>query len=140
MDFMALLFFPIFIGMWVFVTYVIAKVGWADLVEHFRFGEDFVGKKIGVISAGVNGASYQNALVLKCNHVGIYLRPTFLFRMFHPPILIPYKSIVDVKEKKVVVTKSVELIVGQPYIATIKLNARIFEKIKGVALAELKLD
>ncbi|UAY53632.1 hypothetical protein [Ferruginibacter albus] len=45
-------FFPFFfIGMWVLVCFIISKMGWADLFTNYPAPADFIGTRIGIISA-----------------------------------------------------------------------------------------
>jgi hypothetical protein len=93
--------FPFFfIGMWALITYIISKMGWADLVANYETTTSFPGHRLGIISASINGISYNNVLILRYNEEGIYLRPIWLFRLFHKPVLIPWKEIKEVRNRK----------------------------------------
>lgn len=123
-------FFPfIFAGMWVLVTFVLSKLGWANLATPYLFDRPFEGKRVGVITASINNVNYKNSLILKYNEEGIYLRPVVLFRLFHKPVLIPWKEIKEVRTKKVLFISFKELIVGHPFVAVIGLNQSTFNKI-----------
>ena len=124
-------FFPFFfIGMWVFVTYILSKMGWSDLVENFKLERSFSGRRIGYISASINSVNYQNSLILKCNEEGMYINSVIFFRLFHPAIFIPWSEIIDVRDKKILFTSYKELIIGNPFIATIKLRNKPYNKLR----------
>jgi hypothetical protein len=124
-------FFPFFfIGMWTLVTYVISKMGWTNLVDKYLFQDQFIGQRIGIISASINNSNYKNSLILKYNQDGIYLRPVILFRLFHKPILIPWTEIKEVRTKKILFTTLKELIVGHPFVAIITLKESTFRQIE----------
>jgi hypothetical protein len=124
-------FFPVlFIGMWILVTYMISKMGWADLAKFYETNKTFRGNKVGLISASINGANYNSVLILKYNDEGIFLRPVFLFRLFHEPILIPWKDIIETRDKKTLFIEFKELIVGNPFVAIVKMKKSTFAKIE----------
>jgi hypothetical protein len=123
--------FPFFfIGMWLLVTFIISKTGWTDLVANYRYDNAFTGTRVGIISAAINKANYNNSLVLKYNEDGIYLKPILLFRLFHSPVLIPWKEIKEVRDKKIFFYTYRELIVGQPLVAVIGIRNNVFSKIE----------
>ncbi len=122
-------FFPIlFVGMWILVTFIISKFGWADLAAKYKVEDTFIGSRIGIISASINSANYRNAIILKYNEEGIYLKTIFLFRLFHDPILIPWKEIKEVRGKKFLFFNPKQLIVGSPFVATITISSSTFSK------------
>ena len=123
--------FPfIFIGMWVIVSYIISRIGWARLVEKYRFDGDFEGTRVGIISASINGGNYNGSLVLKYNYNGIYLKTIFIFRLFHPPVLIPWNEIKEVRDRKMLFVKLKEIVIGDPFVALITLKESIYKKIE----------
>ena len=123
--------FPVFfIGIWILALYLISKRGWDNLAERFRMNDVFHGTRIGIISASVNGTSYNNSLVLKYNYDGIYLKTAFIFRLFHPPIFIPWKEIKYVRDKKIFFTNMKELVIGDPFIALIGLQATVYKRLE----------
>lgn len=130
MNYLIYLFPIFFIGMWILVTFVIAKMGWVALVENYQFDDTFTGEKIGLISASINSANYKNSLILKYNDEGIYLKPIFLFRLFHKPVLIPWKEIKDIRDKKILFITIKELTVGHPSVAFIGLTETVYDKIR----------
>lgn len=124
-------FFPfIFVGMWTLVTFIISKMGWATLVDNYQTSPHFEGQRVGIISASINSINYRNSLILKYNQDGIYLRPTILFRLFHKPVLIPWKEIKEVRDKKILLFSFKELIIGQPFVAIIGISKSVFDEIE----------
>ena len=124
-------FFPFFfIGMWILISYTLSKKGWQDLAEKYEAPGNFTGASAGWISAGINGVDYKNCLILKYNGQGMHLVPIFLFRLFHKPIFIPWNEIKDVRKKKVFFIELNELIIGDPFVATIKIKGSTFRKIE----------
>lgn len=122
--------FPVFfIGMFVFVIFFLSKKGWSDLAGQYQFEGNFEGDRVGIISAAINGVNYNNCLLLKYNHEGFYLRPVFIFRLFHKPILVPWKEIKNIRDKKLLFVQLKELVIGQPAVAIIQMRQSTFSKI-----------
>src|SRR4051812_15186749 len=119
-----------FIAMFVLVLFILSKKGWTDLANEYHFDGSFHGKRIGIISATINGVNYNNCLLLKYNEEGFYLRPIFIFRIFHKPILIPWKDIKDVRDKKILFVQVKELVIGAPAIAIMQMRIATFSKIE----------
>jgi hypothetical protein len=124
-------YFPfLFVGMWILVTFIISRVGWSDLAANYETINPFIGQRVGIISASINSANYNNSLIMKYNEVGIYLKPIIIFRLFHKPILIPWKEIKEVRYKKILLFSYEELIVGSPFVAMIRLKKSTFSIIE----------
>lgn len=120
----------LFIGMWILITFIVSKMGWADLVANYQSDAVFTGNRVGIISASINKTNYNNALILKYNEEGIYLKPILIFRLFHKPVLIPWKEIKEVRDKKILFYTYKELIVGQPFVATIGIRNTVFSSLE----------
>lgn len=127
-NIITILFFPFFICFFTFIIFFISKAGWSDLAAKYQSETPFRGRRIGTISAGINLARYNNALVLFVSDKGMYIKSVLLFRPFHPAILIPWKEVMEVKEKKILFTNYFELFIGNPKVATISLKRSTFKK------------
>ncbi len=124
-------YFPLFfIVGGISICYIISKMGWTDLAAKYETSPEFIGTKIGLISANINSANYKNSLILKYNDEGIFLRPIFLFRLFHKPILIPWQEIKSIRTKKNFFSSYNELLIGSPYVATITISNSIFQRLE----------
>lgn len=130
MELQFILFPFLFIGMWVFITFLISKGGWSKLAGKFQIEKPPIAKSLGLISGYINKTRYKNALILKYNDEGIFLSVLFLFRLFHPPLFIPWEEIKGTEESKVLLFKFRTLKIGDPVIARIKLNENTFQKLK----------
>lgn len=88
--------FPFFfVGMWLLVTFIISRSGWARFGEAYRCPERPSGTSYAVPFAmfGSFGARYNNAVRAVATEGGLYLRPIIIFSAFHPPFLLPWSSI-----------------------------------------------
>ena len=123
-------FFMFFVCMWILINHILLKMGWADLVEKFKMREKFSGKRIGLISVSINFVNYQNCVILKYDEKGMYLNLLIFFRLFYPPVYIPWTEIKDVRDKEIFLIKTTELIIGDPFVTTIKLRTRTWDKVR----------
>lgn len=119
-----------FIGLWILVTFIFSKLGWAALAANYQFDGVFTGQRIGIISGSINGINYKNSLILMYNDEGLYLKTIFLFRLFHKPVLVPWKEIKTVRDKSMLLFSVKELMVGDPHVARISIPEGVFDKIK----------
>lgn len=123
--------FPVFFaGMFTFVLFILSRKGWVDLADKYECKGHFRGDRVGIISAGINGVSYNNCLLLKYNNEGFYIRPIFIFRLFHKPLFIPWKEIQAIRDKQIIFVKLKELVIGNPAIALLQLGGSTFLKIE----------
>ncbi len=120
----------VFVVIWVSLTYIVANMGWKELSDKFKQEKPFEGKRIGIISAFINDASYHNGIILKFNHEGIFLKSILAFRLFHPAMFIPWTAVKEVNDKTQFLSNLKELIVGDPLVGVIRLKTKTFEKMK----------
>ena len=131
MLFIPFLFTFLFVGMWVFIVYFLSNSAWVHLVAKFKFTDQFVGKRIGIISARINYVNYNNSLILYYNEKGFYLKPVFIFKLFHPPIFIPWNEVQDIYDKKILFFKYKELwVIGHPNYTSITISDSTFKKLE----------
>jgi hypothetical protein len=92
----------IIIFCWIALSILIAKLsGWARLARHYRTGTPRDGVRFRFQSAGMRfGTNYGGCLTVGVNRMGLYLAVWFLFRIGHPPLLIPWRDITMTERKK----------------------------------------
>jgi hypothetical protein len=75
--------------------FVLSKIGgWAALTQRFRATEPFYGESWGWQSAKFRGwCNYNNCLTVGVSQEALYLSVMIPFRLFHPPLLIPWREI-----------------------------------------------
>ena len=78
----------------------------------------------------INFIDYRNALILEYNDEGLYIKPILLFRLFQPPILIPWEEIKEVRDKRILFSNMKQLIIGYPIVAKLKFYNSTFIKFK----------
>lgn len=96
------IFFPFFIGMWVGISFLLAQIGgWANLGAIYRTEKLLPNQVFNFVSGWTRwGVSYRSCLTVGADTDGIYCKPLFLFRAFHPPLFIPWSDI-SFKENQV---------------------------------------
>jgi hypothetical protein len=99
------LFLPFFVIMWVGITAVLSVVGgWGELGRRFPAttrpdGETFSFVS-GALNAGMLPVGYGNCLFVTVGSAGVRLSVLFLFRILHPPLLIPWTAIEAVTRER----------------------------------------
>ncbi|HPJ71373.1 MAG TPA: hypothetical protein PK636_01670, partial [bacterium] len=84
----------ILVGAWCAALKIISRLsGWSALAETFGFPGMFEGKVYRFQSARMGPVNLNLALNLGADESGLYLVPVFFFRLFHPPLLIPWSEI-----------------------------------------------
>ncbi len=87
---------PIYaVTLWTGISFLIAKIGgWRLLARRFRLNSTFVGEKWSMQSAAMRfGVSYNNCLAVGANNMGLFVRPMTLFRLWHPPLFVPWNEV-----------------------------------------------
>ena len=119
-----------FVAFWCAICGVISLAGWSQLAPSFRAENiNDVGPLQSFQSMDVGGARYSGAIVAGAWSAGLYLRVWPIFRVGHPPLLIPWSAIGPLQEQKMwwsqvwicTVTTSrfgrVKLTIGQRWLA-----------------------
>jgi Kef-type K+ transport system membrane component KefB len=97
-------FVAFFVVLWCFILWLASWVsGWRRLAERFASTFEYGGEVVAFVSARIGIANYSGMLILGAGDQGLYLVPIRIYRLFHPPLLIPWTEIVaDVHERAVV--------------------------------------
>ena len=69
--------------------------GWSRLARHFRYLGEAPSNYTGFVSGSVGWIRYRSCLIVGMSPSGLYLSTFFLFRFLHPPLLIPWSSVVS---------------------------------------------
>lgn len=124
--------FPIVFGLfWCFVVWLLAQVGgWARLGAMFPAGDEPAGERFDFQSFRMGVANYKNIVTVVLSEKGLYLRPFFLFRIGHPPLLIPWNQLLDPRQKNMLFFKYMQVTIGNPGVTTISLYSTLYERIR----------
>jgi hypothetical protein len=92
-------FFPyafpfLFLGMWTGVSYLLSRLsGWSALAARYRALTAPEGERLAWTSAHMGGVSFRSCLNLVLAPSGLFLVPHLPFRLFMPPLLIPWTDV-----------------------------------------------
>jgi len=107
-----IVFVPVFAGMWCGVIWLISKLGWRKFVDD-RVGEEQLprdAQKLGWQTLFIGGMglpiNYRSCMGGWITPMGIFLRPEWPFRPFHPLILLRWADVQDVREVAVLVIRN----------------------------------
>lgn len=120
----------IFIFCWVALSILIAKLsGWASLARHYRTDAPRDGIRFRFQSAGMRfGTNYGGCLTIGVQRTGLYLAVWFLFRVGHPPLIIPWQDITMTERKRFFIRQVIFDFARCPNIPFI-INKRLADKI-----------
>jgi hypothetical protein len=80
--------------MWTGISFLLSWLsGWRSLAERYRTGGAPDGERISWTSARIGSVSFRSCLNLTLAPAGLFLVPLLPFRMFMPPLLIPWADV-----------------------------------------------
>lgn len=127
-DFAPLLFLPTFPILWCGVCWLLAQLGgWAALAPRYATHLTPRGTPFRWQDARFGWVSYNNVLQIDVAREGLFLSLPWLFRLGHPPLLLPWHAIHDVSTQRFLWLRVVRFGVEQPPLARISLPAKVFE-------------
>ncbi len=120
----------LFLAWWCFVMLVISRIGgWAALAGKYRATSVPDGKRFSFQSASLGSANYGSCLTVIVGSAGLYLRVFSPFRVGHPPLLILWANLHDLREKNFFgLWRLVEMQVGTPSMTTLLLPFHLIEQ------------
>jgi hypothetical protein len=124
--------FPIyFLCLWFLVALVVSFVGgWFSLARLYRTRVPFNGSKWRGQSGQMRClTNYNRVLTLGTSQEGLYLASMFLFRLMHPPLLIP-RSEIKVRRKKGWVFEYVIFTMGHELAIPLRIRGSLGAKLR----------
>ncbi len=112
----------IFFLWWCFVVWLVGKIsGWQELAEKYPGGSQLDDPMVRwkwwqSVSMRAH-CNYNNCLILGISPKGLALRMPFVFRVGHPPILLPWQAIESAEAGQTWWIKTLRLQVGSPRIS-----------------------
>ena len=80
--------------MWPLILLVLSKLGgWSALARRYRHDEPYYGIVWTYQYGSLGAIHYKGVLTVGSGREGLYLAVSFLFRLFHPPLLIPWPEV-----------------------------------------------
>ncbi len=126
-------FIIFFIILWICVCKLISATGgWRTLARDYRANTAFDGQKRWLKSATMRRwTNYNNCVNIGANKYGLYLSVLPVFRVGHPPLLIPWTDISTEAAKRRLLPDAVKFSFAKqpevPVILSEKLAAAIFK-------------
>jgi len=134
--------FLAFFGTWFFVIFFISRVGgWSRLAETYRTEQPFLGSLIRFQAAQFRrSTNYNGCLNFGADPSGLYIVPVVLFRMFHPPLLIPWEEITTKPVKLLRYWTFIELRFQRAPDVPVKIKQSLAEKLVQASGGRLQLQ
>ncbi len=122
---------PIFVLLWLAISLIVSRVGgWATLAQDYRAGSDFLGARWRFRSISLRlGTNYNGVVTVGADPTSLFLSCIFLFRLGHPPLLIPWPEI-SVEHERRMFLKLVTLRTSRHPSLPIRMSARLFERLE----------
>lgn len=122
-----LVVFPLF---WSGVVWIIAQMGWARFARHYQTDAPPTSRRFRFTSGAVGLSNYNSALHVAIEPEGLHLSVPLPFRPGHPPLLIPWEDIVDVRKRSVLWMTSYALQIGTPHVGTVSVQEKVLQAIR----------
>lgn len=134
-DYFLYVFPFFFVALWLFVTYLIALAGgWRLLAQRFRSQGPFAGWKRRMRSARMRGTvQYNNVLTIGADVSGLFIVPMFLFRAWHPALLIPWMEVTVRGSTRILFFRYVELRLGRSENIPLWISASLASELEAAA-------
>src|SRR4029077_127484 len=117
-----------FACLWCAIGWMVAQFGWSTLAAKYRTDRQPPAEIYSFCSGTINWfANYRGVLKLGFMPEGLYLSVIALFRIGHPPLLIPWSDIKVLPNSGVFFWK---IPIGNPIVATLWLTPRMARKMK----------
>ncbi len=128
-------------GLWLIISAITSALsGWRALARYDRFPGRFPGTTWHWQSAAMRyWTRYGNVLVVGAGPEGLYLATTFVMRVFHPPLLIPWNE-VKVHMQKPLFGKLVSFNLGWQLQIPLRVRHDLGEKIRLAAGAAFPME
>ncbi|HYL47040.1 MAG TPA: hypothetical protein VEU52_08430 [Candidatus Limnocylindrales bacterium] len=126
------IFFILFGLVWVALMYFSALVGgWTALSNRFQLREKFFGKTWPFLSARMRFLTrYGNCLEIGADQSGLFLSVFPLFRIGHPPLLVPWQEISIDSGESGLIFKKRELRLGREEDIPFRISVSLCEKLQ----------
>lgn len=99
--------------LWIAIIKMTARFsGWMKLAKLYPGADTSSGDRCGYASAGLRWlVGYNRCLTITVSAQGIHMRPMFMFRIDHAPILIPWDAVLKIEDKSLALFKRLDFTV-----------------------------
>jgi hypothetical protein len=127
-----LFFILFFICLWIFISFVISFIGgWRELGKYYRSTNPVEGKKWTWQSGSFRySTSYNHCLNIAANEEGIRIAVSFMFRIGHPPLFIPWAETRARQEKFLIFWKNTRFTFAKVPDVPFRISNKLAKKIQ----------
>jgi hypothetical protein len=126
-------FLLFFVGLWCLTCALLARVGgWSVLARSYRALGKPDGRQFAMQSARFGWVDYSRCLTVRVAASGLYVVVWPLFRVGHPPLLIPWAVLCVLAVREGWWRSDVTLAVGAPELARIRLPLKVVAAAEGL--------
>ena len=97
MDKVAIIALASLLPMWITSLYLFSRASWSKMSRIYPSPGTFFGNSYGKLHARINDLNYSSRLYLHYNEEGIKLSVVKRYRLFHPPVFIPWNDISEIR-------------------------------------------
>lgn len=123
-------FAVVFPAFWCGVVWLVGAMGWRPLAARYPADGPATGPSLGLTSGTIGLANYNGSLRVSVEREGLHLAVMALFRVGHPPMLIPWSEITSVTQKNALWARWYTLRIGTPHVTTVRLPGRIVDAMR----------
>ncbi len=122
--------FPfLFPAMWLVVSVILSLFGgWWSLARAYPPLQEFIGERFRWKSGRLGSVSYSGCLNLAANGDGLRVAVTFLFRLAHPPFLVPWPEVEAISGRRLF-SRVIQLRFRKVPIANLEVSRKLAERI-----------
>jgi len=133
--------FAAFLGTWVLVTFALSRFsGWVKLAGYYPADHPFDGPLIRFQAAQFRAATnYNGCLNFGGNYEGMYIVPMVPFKLFHPPLLIPWSEITARPVKVMRFWNFVELHFQRAPDIPVRIKAQLAQKLADASMGRFSI-
>lgn len=86
--------------LWLASLFLFSRAGWYKLSRKYKSVTAFYGNNYGKFNARINDLNYAGRLYLQYNEEGINLSVIRVYRLFHPPVFIPWNDVTKIDKRE----------------------------------------
>jgi hypothetical protein len=119
---------PLVLCVWCAVCLMLAWAGgWSRLARSYRAAGKPAGRSFWMQSARFGWVDYNNCLTMRVSEAGLYLAVFPLFRLAHPPLLLPWSALHVLAVRERWWWRDVTLAVGTPPQGRLRLPLHVVD-------------
>lgn len=127
---LVIIVWPIFfIALWSAIVFAFSLIGgWWWLARRYRAaGRPEGGRSFPSTTGSVGISRYSGVLTVTTNERGMFIEISWIFRIGHPTLFIPWSDIRNARRSKLLYWEHVAFDIGDPKLAGMRLRSAIFD-------------